>query len=121
MKKELITVENLDSLVCIQEGKAYIGLGRMLTPGAKDELYRRRLEIVYGNAPTQTQGACCGSCATGKTFYVGPEISSLGSAGSLESLASMVAGMLRRDYGVTDAKECRKLTLEALKTMKNSV
>ncbi len=121
MKKELITVDNLDSLVCIQDGKAYIGQGRMLTPGAKDELYHRRLEIVYGDAPVQSKGACCGSCATGRTFYVGPEASPLGSAGSLESLTAMVAGMLRREYGVTDEKECRKLTLEALKTMKNNV
>ena len=41
MKKELICVDNLDAFICKQDGKLYVDQGRILTPGAKDELARR--------------------------------------------------------------------------------
>ncbi len=125
MKKELISVENLDAFICRQDGKLYVDRNRILTPGAKDELSRRGVSIVYGEEPApavQPEGACRGCCGAGKTFFVGPEEgTSLASAKSLESLSMAVAAMLRTQYGVTDPEDVRRMTVEALKTIRDNV
>lgn len=132
MKKELICVENLDAFIRKQDGKLYVDQGRILTPGAKDELARRGVSIVYGPEPApepapvaacQTAAPCRGCCGTGRTFYVGPEegSSSLAAAGSLESLSIAVASMLKKQYGVTDPEQLRAMTIEALKTIRDNV
>lgn len=130
MKKELICVDNLDAFICKQDGKLYVDQGRILTPGAKDELARRGVSVVYGPEPTpepaapscQPAGPCRGCCGTGRTFYVGPEEgSTLSMAGSLESLTIAVASMLKKEYGVTDPEEIRAMTIEALKTIRDNV
>ena len=69
MKKELISRDNLDSFINKDDGKLYLGSGRLLTPGAKDELARRNVAIVYGEPPasehTQQDGCGCGRGAKG--------------------------------------------------------
>lgn len=125
MKKELISVENLDAFICRQDGKVYVGSNRILTPGAKDELARRKVSVVYGEEPApveQPQAPCRGGCGAGKTFFVGPEKGcGLSSAGSLESLSLAVAHMLRTQYGETDPARIRAMTVEALKTIKDNI
>ena len=131
MKKELICVENLDAFICRQDGKLYVDRDRILTPGAKDELARRGVSVVYGPEPAQEpapaaacqpSGPCRGYCGTGRTFYVGPEEgSALSTAGSLESLSIAVASMLRKQYGVTDPEQLRAMTIEALKTIRDNI
>ncbi|HJD96435.1 hypothetical protein [Mailhella massiliensis] len=125
MKKELISVENLDAFICRQDGKLYVGKNRILTPGAKDELARRKVSVVYGEEPAPAepvQAPCRGGCGAGKTFFVGPEEGAgLASAGSLESLSMAVAHMLRTQYGVTDPNEVRAMTVEALKTIRDNI
>ncbi len=130
MKKELICVDNLDAFICKQDGKLYVDQGRILTPGAKDELARRGVSVVYGPEPApepetpscQPVGPCRGCCGTGRTFYVGPEEgSALSMTGSLESLTIAVASMLKKEYGVTDPEEIRAMTIEALKTIRDNV
>ena len=122
MKKELISRDNLDSFINKDDGKLYLGSGRLLTPGAKDELARRNVAIVYGEPPasehTQQDGCGCG-CGTA-TFYVGPEQGTV-QPKSLEQLARTVAAMLSREYGVTDPEQLKSLTVEALKTIKNNI
>ena len=123
MKKELISTDNLDSFICKEDGKLYVGPGRLLTPGAKDELARRHVAIVYGEQPLpaiapQQEGCRCGCGST--TFYVGPEEGAL-KPKSLEQLARTVAAMLSKEYGVSDPEQLRELTVEALKTIKNNI
>lgn len=122
MKKELITVENLDAFICRQDGKLYVCRNRILTPGAKDELHRRGVSVVYGEEPApavQPEGGCCGA---GKSFLVGSEEGTpLAAASSLESLSMAVAAMLRKQYGVTDSEQVRSMTVEALKTIRDNI
>ena len=51
MKKELITVDNVNNYISKQDGKLYVFGNRLLTAGAKDELGRRRVSVVYGPEP----------------------------------------------------------------------
>ena len=51
MKKELITVDNVNNYISKQDGKLYVFGNRLLTAGAKDELGRRRVAVVYGPEP----------------------------------------------------------------------
>lgn len=129
MKKELISVENIDAFICKQDGKLYVGPGRILTPGAKDELSKRGVSIVYGPEPAPAEecrpsgscrsGCCCGS---GRTFYVGPEEgTAFSTARSLESLSMAVAAMLKSQYDVTDPEQLRSMTVEALKTIRDNI
>lgn len=123
MKKELICVENLDAFICKQDGKLYLDRGRILTPGAKDELARRGVSIVYGPEPAPA-ASCRSCCGTGRTFSVGPEkeaSSPVVMTKSLESLAIAVASMLRKQYGVTNPEQLRAMTIEALKTIKDTI
>ena len=125
MKKELISVENLDAFICRQDGKLYVSRNRILTPGAKDELHRRGVSVVSGEDPApavQPQAACRGGCGAGKTFFVGPEEGTpFTTASSLESLSIAVASMLRKQYGVTDPEQVRSMTVEALKTIRDNI
>ena len=122
MKKELISKDNLDAFISKDDGKLYLGKGRLLTPGAKDELTRRHVAIVYdeppsSSAPAEQDGCRCG-CGSA-TYYVGPEQGM--QPKSLEQLARTVAAMLSREYGVTDPEQLKSLTIEALKTIKNNI
>ncbi|MDO5536486.1 MAG: hypothetical protein Q4F72_03010 [Desulfovibrionaceae bacterium] len=131
MKKELITADNLDAYICKADGRLYVCQGRLLTPGAKDELSKRHVCVVYGPEPQPAPAApepaagscrsgCC--CGTGRTFYVGPEEgTSLSMADSLESLSIAVAAMLKSRYGVTDPEELRAKTVEALRTIRDNI
>ncbi|MBP3729881.1 MAG: hypothetical protein J6I40_00245 [Mailhella sp.] len=122
MKKELISTDNLDSFISKEDGKLYVGSGRILTPGAKDELARRHVSVIYGEPPlpalAQQEGCRCGCGST--TFYVGPEQGEL-KPRSLEQPARTVAAMLSKEYGVSDPEQLRELTVEALKTIKNNI
>ena len=124
MKKELITVDNLDTYICKQDGKLYVFGPRLLTAGAKDELSRRRVSIEYGPEPFATapacdkaNGPCRGGCKVCGTIALEPAAS----FGSLENLARTVVTALRDKYGVTDPEELKQLTAKALKAIKAQI
>ncbi len=123
MKKVLISKDNLDSFICSEDGKIYVGPDKLLTPGAKDELARRKVAIVWGEAPNAQQQADPAGCRCGcgsTTFYVGPEQGTM-QPKSLAQLARTVAAMLSREYGVTDPEQLKNMTVQALKTIKDNI
>jgi len=123
MKKVLITKDNLDSFISKEDGKMYVGPEKLLTPGAKDELARRKISVVWGEDPHVQQAADPAGCRCGcgsATFYVGPEQETM-QPKSLAQLARTVAAMLSREYGVTDPEQLKNMTVEALKTIKDNI
>lgn len=103
--KELITVQTLDS--CLgSDGKCYIGPNQILSPGAKDELSRRRVGIVYGPKP-ESPSACCCQSSSGSSCKKG-------SICDPDELAIAVAALLKKECGISDPAELRALTMEAL-------
>ena len=142
MKKELITVDNVNNYISKQDGKLYVFGNRLLTAGAKDELGRRRVSVVYGPepvaAPVQAPAASCGSasgtpcgkshgtcrggCNCGSAITPGIAAGApLGSYTSVESLALALATMLKEKYGVTDPTELKELTAKALKAIRDNM
>ena len=146
MKKELITVDNVNNYISKQDGKLYVFGNRLLTAGAKDELGRRRVAVVYGPEPVAAPGAAAkpavaataapaSSCACGKSHgscrggcncgsAITPGIAAgapLGSYTSVESLALALASMLKDKYGVTDPAELKELTAKALKAIRDNM
>ncbi len=142
MKKELITVDNVNNYICKQDGKLYVFGNRLLTAGAKDELGRRRVTVVYGPEPVvapaavpasscssaagtpcgKSHGACRGGCNCGSAITPGIAAGApLGSYTSVESLALALATMLKEKYGVTDPAELKDLTAKALKAIRDNM
>ena len=142
MKKELITVDNVNNYISKQDGKLYVFGNRLLTAGAKDELGRRRVSVVYGPEPVaapvqapaascgsvsgtpcgKSHGACRGGCNCGSAITPGIAAGApLGSYTSVESLALALATMLKEKYGVTDPAELKELTAKALKAIRDNM
>ena len=141
MKKELITVDNVNNYISKQDGKLYVFGNRLLTAGAKDELGRRRVSVVYGPEPVaapvapasscgsaagtpcgKSHGTCRGGCNCGSSITPGIAAGApLGSYTSVESLALALATMLKDKYGVTDPAELKELTAKALKAIRDKM
>lgn len=142
MKKELITVDNVNNYICKQDGKLYVFGNRLLTAGAKDELGRRRVTVVYGPEPVvapaaapasscssaagtpcgKSHGTCRGGCNCSSAITPGIAAGApLGSYTSVESLALALATMLKEKYGVTDPAELKDLTAKALKAIRDNM
>ena len=142
MKKELITVDNVNNYISKQDGKLYVFGNRLLTAGAKDELGRRRVTVVYGPEPVvapaaapasscssaagtpcgKSHGTCRGGCNCSSAITPGIAAGApLGSYTSVESLALALATMLKEKYGVTDPAELKDLTAKALKAIRDNM
>ncbi len=107
--KQLITVQTLDACIS-SDGKCYIGPNQILSPGAKDELGRRRVAIVYGPKPDASSACCCqSSSGSGSTSCC-----KKGSICDPDELAIAVAALLKKECGISDPAELRALTMEAL-------
>ena len=113
MKKTLITVDNLDAHICALDGRLYAGKDTILTAGAKDELCRRHVEVIYGEAP-----AASASCADAAAPACAAEAAAR--VNGLEGVVGTVSSMLRNRYGITEPKLLASLTAEALLIMRRN-
>ena len=112
MQKTLVRADNLDEFLCRAEARIFVDNSTMiLTPGAKDELSKRKIAIVYGPCPNAA------SC----TLHESPA-SSLGSClannPGMESLLVGLAATLKKDYGISDPEQLKDYSLQALQTIK---
>lgn len=105
MGKRLIEAGNLESAICPATGTVYVDGTVILTPGAKDELTRRGIPVVYG--PKPEAAACAAAAAL--------------AAPSLEMLVESVAGILRDHYGVNDPEQLRTLSHQMVAIIKENV
>ena len=102
MGKTLITLENIDEFVCC--GKLAMDSTKIITAGARDELTKRGIEVVYGEA----EGQCC--------FHELTHDHELGHHAPQhdEELLVGVAAIIRQHYGITDPETLKKVTLETV-------
>lgn len=107
MKKELISASQLDSFTCLHGPRIYADPAHyILSPGAKDELTRRHIEIVYGPCPDYPS---CGHTMGGQP------------SGGVDDFTISVAAVLKKDYGISDPDKLREMTLQVVKTLKDSI
>lgn len=116
MKKTLVCVQNLDEHIC-QDTHKFYREGKILTASAKDELFRRGIEIVSGPAPEPHKDACWEGCvccaeADAGTTELPPD---------LERLVLGVAAVLKEKCGIQDPAQLRELSLQAAKIIKDAL
>ena len=104
MGKTLITLDNIDEFVCC--GKLAMDSTKIITAGARDELTKRGIEVVYGEA----EGQCCchghDHAHDHAHDHHGPQHD--------EDLLVGVAAIIRQHYGITDPETLKKVTLETV-------
>ena len=104
MGKTLITLDNIDEFVCC--GKLAMDSSKIITAGARDELTKRGIEVVYGEA----EGQCCchghDHAHDHAHDHHGPQHD--------EELLIGVAAIIRQHYGITDPETLKKVTLETV-------
>ncbi len=104
MGKTLITLDNIDEFVCC--GKLAMDSSKIITAGARDELTKRGIEVVYGEA----EGQCC---CHGHDHAHDHAHDHHGSQHDEELLIG-VAAIIRQHYGITDPEMLKKVTLETV-------
>ena len=121
MGKKLIQAGNLDSVICRETGKVYADGSIILTPGAKDELSRRGVAIVYG--PKSGDAGCAtpaAGCPAGCTCPACSKKSVLDCT-TLDALTRSVSAMLKNHYHITDEEQLNRLSRQALQTIRDNI
>lgn len=110
MKKTLVEVANLDAHICKESNALYSDGSLILTPGAKDELRKRGVELVHGEKP-QVQacppGCTCPACAAASS--------------ACTDLLVAVAATLKNEYGITDTDELTKASYQIVNALKETI
>ena len=107
MGKRLVGTDNLDAFICQEDATLYADQTIILTPGARDELARRGVHVVYGPRP---QTAACphapdaGACPPG-----------------LEGLLGTVAAILADKHGITDPEQLKAISHQVIKTIRENI
>ncbi len=133
MKKTLISAENIEGHICRAGGKLFLD-GAILTPGARDELTKRRITVLHGPCPevsscSMRAGACCrGGCAEGeegaKAGLPGAGAGQQGEQSPEAVLARLMLGIetvLRKEYGVSNPQEIHAVSLKAIQVIKENI
>ena len=108
MGKTLITIDNLDQF--IHSNKLVMDSAKILTPGARDELCKRGVQISYDEAAAHHCGH--GECA---------QHAHDGHDEHCDDLLIGVAAIITQHYGITDPDELRKVTLETVAVIGKSL
>ncbi len=127
MKKKLVGVECLNEYICQSSNKLYADGSIILSPGAKDELAKRGVTIVYGPRPDAAQGCppgcTCPACMAAQACPHGCTCAECTATmdKDLERLFYAVAAMLKTEYGITDHEQLKKISCQVVKTLKANI
>ena len=100
MGKTLVSENRLDHFICPETNAIYME-GLLLTPGAKDALRNRGVEIVYGKKPEST------APLAGEAGSSGPDV-------EVTELVAVIVKLLKTDFGVEDPDALRKICEQVL-------
>lgn len=108
MGKTLVSVKNLEDFICRLDKRIYVD-NMILTPGAKDELSKRGVAIIYGPCPN---AAGCQAHGAVSSAVVNKDN---------ERLFYGIAAMLQSDYGIKDTELLKNLSCKAAKIIKDNL
>ncbi|UZP66783.1 hypothetical protein N1030_14365 [Desulfovibrio mangrovi] len=127
MKKKLVEKDGIDACICKATGKVYADGSIILTAGAKDELSKRGITIVYGPKPETAAcppGCTCEAC-TAKAHACPPDCTcpacTAAAEADLERLMLGVAAMLKTEYGVEDLEQLQAISWQVAKTIRENI
>ncbi|WP_319776997.1 hypothetical protein [Maridesulfovibrio sp.] len=113
MKKKLIEAGNLDSFICSDSKTLYVDNTMILTPGAKDELCKRKIKIARvedAAAVAETGNRGCGNPDCTKEVCDG-----------CEDLVMGIAVLLKEEYGITDMAQLKDLSFKVAEVVKGNI
>jgi hypothetical protein len=109
MGKKLIDCNCLDQYICRKKKRIYLDPSLVLSPGAKDELVRRGVEIVYSSNPDKQ----------GKTAVREQAKETEAELGSDDKvLVKKIVRLLSSEYGVKDREQLIAISMQALDTLR---
>ncbi|TKB09571.1 hypothetical protein [Desulforhopalus sp. IMCC35007] len=113
MKKQLVAVNNLDSYIYQACATIYVTKNMILTSGAKDELKKRKICIVYGEAPSDVD------CTTV------PEqtetASKMTDEEDRERLFYGIAAMAKEELGIDDPEILKNISIKIVDTLRKNI
>lgn len=107
MKKTLVEASNLDAHICQETKSVYVDGSIILTAGAKDELRKRGIDLVYGPNPKAAGGCAAVAASFGCT--------------DAEEMLIAVAALLKKEYGITDPESLKAASHQIVKTLQESL
>lgn len=119
MKKKLIEVCNIESFICKTHGRIYVDNSMILTPGARDELNKRKIMIVRDAKP---EFNCCGtdSCPARVCTDSQAGTEDCGDA-DMERLFYGVAAMVKEEYGIEDPQQLKDISCKIVEALKQNI
>lgn len=114
MKKILVEVKTLDEYICTKTNAIYLDGTLILTPSAKDELYKRGIAIVQGKKTETDLEQCAIDC-------VCEDCINLVATGDTEKIFYITAAILKKDFGVTDVKQLQEMSCRIAKTINKTM
>lgn len=122
MKKKLVEVGAIDPYICLDSAKFYADKTMILTPGARDELSRRGITIVYDPRPETASRLPSGQDTVEKACSPSSGAASGEShSEELERFVLAVAAMLKERYGVEDPEELKAMSFQVVKTIRENI
>lgn len=128
MKKKLVEVSTLKSYICEANSRIYVDTTMILTPGAKDELSKRKIAIIRDTVP---EFASCGAascparlCADGVEMTNDtPDMKSTQSSddADIERLFFGVAAMVKEEFGIEDHQQLKDISCKIVKALKETL
>lgn len=122
MAKELITADNVEQFV--HDGKLCMDNGKILTPGARDILSQKRIEIVYGESSAISAAArefvgqpCCNRTVVTSAAGSHEVTTACCNAEFDEDVLVGVAAIIKRHYNITNPEELRRVTLTTVRAI----
>ncbi|WP_320172214.1 hypothetical protein [Maridesulfovibrio sp.] len=113
MKKKLIEAGNIDCFISPESHTLYVDSSMILTPGAKDELRKRKISItrVEDSAAVAAEGkGGCGNPACTKEV-----------CDECEGLVMGIAVLLKEEYGITDLSKLKDLSFSIAEAVKANI
>lgn len=125
MKKKLVEVNTLKSYVCEANSRIYVDKTMILTPGARDELSKRKIEIIRDTVPEFTS---CGAASCPARLCVDnvnvldatPDTKSTKSSddADMERLFYGVAAMVKEEFGIEDHQQLKDISCKIVTALK---
>ncbi|NDV23303.1 hypothetical protein [Desulfovibrio sp. JC022] len=114
MKKKLIEAGNLDSFVCPDSDTLYVDNTMLLTPGAKDELRKRKISIA------RVEDAAAAVAEAGNGGCGNPDCTK-DVCDECEDLVMGIAVLLKEEYGITDLGQLKEMSFKLAEAVKGNI